>query len=120
MKSAGGIGGATPTILYFVAGVFWVVVLVAGGGSLLFWPALTCFVSGIMLYAWSSSWITRPLVYATALFGLVLTVYQLYVALTLIGTGLDPIAAITGAIFAVLTAIYLYLLLFGNRRRDEA
>lgn len=110
----------TPTILYFVAGVFWVGVLIAGGGGLLYWPALTCFVSGIVLYLWSSSWVTRPLIYATTLFGLVLTVYQLFVAATLIGTGLDPIAGITGAVFAVLTVIYLYLLLFGNRRKSEA
>jgi hypothetical protein len=120
MKSAGGIGGMAPTILYFVAGVFWVAVLLAGGGVLLFWGALTCFLSGVLLYAWASSWVTRPLIYATALFGLVLTSYQLFVALSLIGTGLDPIAGITGAIFGVLTVIYLYLLLFGNRKTRAA
>jgi uncharacterized protein (DUF2062 family) len=99
-----------PTILYFVVGVFWVGILVAGGGALLFWAALTCFLSGIILVAWDSSWLTRPLTKATAVFGLALTLYQVYVALTMIGTGLDSAALISGGIFGVVTVVYLYLL----------
>jgi len=99
-----------PTILYFVVGVFWVGILVAGGGALLFWAALTCFLSGIILYEWAYSWIARPLTKATALFGLALTLYQVYVALTMIGTGLDSAALISGVLFGVLTVVYLYLL----------
>jgi hypothetical protein len=108
-----------PTILYFVAGVFWVGILATGGSVLLFWGALTCFLSGVFLIAWASSWITRPLTKATALFGLALTAYQLYVALTLIGTGLDSVALISGGLFAVFTVIYLYLLLFGGRKKEN-
>lgn len=108
-----------PTILYLVAGVFWVGVLVAGGGDLLFWAALTCFVSGLVLYQWATSWIATPLTTATALFGLTLTLYQVYVALTLIGSGLDSAALISGALFGVLTVIYLYLLFTATRKKES-
>jgi len=71
-----------PTILYFVVGVFWVGILVAGGRR----PAL---LGGSHVLPerhnprrWDSSWLTRPLTKATAVFGLALTLYQVYVALT--------------------------------------
>ncbi|MDA4135980.1 MAG: hypothetical protein OK449_03120 [Thaumarchaeota archaeon] len=118
MKSEQGIAGMAPTILYFVAGVFWVGVIVVGGGFLLFWAALACFLSGIFLFNWASSWVTRPLTRATALFGLALTLYQLYVALTLIGTGLDSVALISAGLFGLLTVVYLYLLFFGGRKKQ--
>ena len=44
------------------------------------------------------------------MFGLALTLYQVYVALTMIGTGLDSAALISGGIFGVVTVVYLYLL----------
>jgi hypothetical protein len=119
MKSGQGVTAMVPAILYFVAGVFWIGVIVTGGGLLLFWAALSCLLSGAFLLAWASSWVTRPLITASALFGLVLTVYQLYVALTLVGTGLDPVAEITGALFGVLTVVYLYLLFMGRGKKEN-
>jgi hypothetical protein len=108
-----------PTILYLVAGVVWIGVLATGGSILLFWAALTCFLSGLFLFAWSSSWITRPLAKATAVFGLVLTVYQLLAALSLIGTGLDSVAVVSGALFGILTVVYLYLLFAKVRKKTS-
>jgi hypothetical protein len=119
VKSEHGFAAMAPTILYFVAGVFWIGILATGGGDLLFWAALTCFLSGIFLFAWASSWLTRPLTTATAVFGLALTLYQVYVALTLIGTGLDSAALISGVVFGVLTVIYLYLF-FSGVAKDRA
>jgi hypothetical protein len=118
VKSERGMSGLAPTVLYFVTGAFWVGILVTGGGILLFWAALTCFLSGIFLVAWASNWVTRPLTKATALFGLTLTVYQLYVALTVIGTGLDSAVLVSGVLFGAFTVIYLYLLLFGGRKSE--
>jgi len=106
-----------PTILYLLAGVFWVGILATGGGVLLFWAALTCFLSGLFLFEWSSSWVTRPLTKATALFGLALAAYQVYAALTLIGTGLDSVALISGGVFAIVAVLYLYLLMFVGRKK---
>jgi hypothetical protein len=119
MKTEAGARGMVPTVLYFVAGIFWAGVLVAGGGILLFWPALTCFLSGVILMTWASSRFTRPLVNATSLFGLALTIYQLAVALTLIGTGLDPIAGITAVLFGVMTVVYLFLLFTGMKKKGS-
>ncbi len=119
MKTGQGVTAMAPAILYFVAGVFWIGVIATGGGLLLFWAALSCLASGVFLVAWASSWVTRPLASATAAFGLVLTVYQLYVALTLVGTGLDPVAEITGGLFGVLTVVYLYLLFMGVRKKSD-
>jgi hypothetical protein len=98
-----------PTILFFVTGVFWAGIIVDGGGSLLVWAILTCFASGAFLMLWATSWFTRPLVAASALFGVVLTIYQLYLALVTLGSGLPGLAIVSAPLFAVFTVIYLYL-----------
>jgi hypothetical protein len=106
VKSNQGILGMAPALLFLVTGAFWVGILVTGGGVLLFWAALTCFVSGASLFAWSSFWATRPLAVATALFGLCLTLYQLYDSVSI---GIGSIAVYSGVLFAVFTVIYVYL-----------
>lgn len=111
--------GMVPPILFFVVGVFWAGVVVTGGGFLLFWAALSCFLSGIFLLVWASSWVTNPLSKATGVFGLALTIYQIYIGLTLIGTGLDPVALISVGLFAVITVVYLYLLVFSSSAARE-
>ena len=63
---------------------------------------------------WTSSWITRPLVGASALFGLVLTVYQFYVALTTLTTPVSSAALVSAPLFAVFAAVYIYLLYAGT------
>lgn len=102
--------GMLPAVLFFATGVFWAGILATGGGVLLAWAALTCFASGAFLIVWSSNWVTRPLNVATALFGLVLTVYQVYLSLTIVGTGLGSLAAYSSAAFALFTIVYVYLL----------
>jgi len=114
MKTSIGAFGMLSPILFFAAGVFWVGIVAVGGGFLLVWAALTCFITGAFLVVWSTNWVARPLAKASAVFGLALTVYQLYVGLTLVGTGLDPVAEITTGLFGVMTAVYVYLLLFGR------
>ena len=120
MRTPQTVVGMVSPILFFVAGIFWVGIIVTGGGLLLLWAALTCFLSGIFLFTWASSWVAKPLIKATSVFGLTLTVYQLYVGLSLFGTGLESVAAITAGLFAALTAIYLYLLFFARVSKKEA
>ena len=60
-------------ILFFVEGAFWVVTVAAGAGGLLLFAALTGVLSGVLLVAMPSHWVTRPLAGATALFGLTLS-----------------------------------------------
>jgi len=103
-------------ILFFVTGIFWVGILATGGGIVLGWAVITCFASGIFLFMWTSSWVTRPLVAASALFGLILTGYQFYVALTSLGTEVQSIAIISAPLFALFSIVYIYLLYAGTSR----
>jgi hypothetical protein len=96
-------------ILFFVEGAFWVGIVATGGGPLLLLVALACILSGLMLVAMPSNWATRPLAGATALFGLILAVYQLYVAASLIGSNLNTLGVSSGAIFGVFAAVCVYL-----------
>ena len=59
----------TPAILFFVAGAFWVGIVLLGGGVYLIWAAATSLLSGALLVALPSNRITFPLVAASAVFG---------------------------------------------------
>jgi hypothetical protein len=96
-------------ILFLVEGAFWVVIVATGGASLLLFAALTGILSGILLITMPSHWVTRPLAGATALFGLTLTLYQVYVASTLFGTGLSTLGISSGVIFGVFAIVCVYL-----------
>jgi len=98
-----------PMVLFFVTGVFWAGIIATGGGALLGWAVLSCFASGIFLVMWASNWVTRPLASASSLFGVALTLYQLFVALTALGNGTSTFAIVSVPLFAVFTAIYVYL-----------
>jgi hypothetical protein len=96
-------------ILFLVVGVFWLGIVATGGDLLLLLAVLAFVLSGLLLIAMPSNWGTRPLAGASALFGLTLTIYQVYVAATLFGTGLGSLGLTTGAIFGVFAIICAYL-----------
>jgi hypothetical protein len=96
-------------ILFLVVGVFWLGIVATGGDLLLLLAVLAFMLSGLFLIAMPSNWAVRPLAGASALFGLTLTVYQVYVAATLFGTSLGSLGLTTGAIFAVFAIICAYL-----------
>ena len=118
MKSDQSILARAPVILFFVTGIFWAGVIATGGGVLLGWAVLSCFASGAFLFMWASSWITRPLAASSSLFGLVLTVYQLYVGAGVLGTALSSAALISVPLFVVFTVVYLYLLYTSAWRQE--
>jgi hypothetical protein len=101
-----------PAILFFVAAAFWAGIVLLGGGVYLTWAAATGLLSGALLVALPSNRATNPLVVASALFGILLTLYQLYLGLTLIGTVLNTVAIYNTVPFAIFTVLYAYLLLF--------
>jgi hypothetical protein len=71
--------------------------------------AIAFIVSGLLLLQMPDSWATRPLAGASALFGLTLTVYQVYQAATLFGTSLSHLGLASGAIFGAFAVICVYL-----------
>jgi hypothetical protein len=103
------IGQMVPAILFLATGVFWTAIVIAGGGILLLWAALTCFLSGILLMSEASHWITRALAGSSVLFGLILTIYQLYLGVGLLGISLTA-AIYSTVFFGIFTVVYLYLL----------
>jgi hypothetical protein len=106
--------------LFFVAGAFWVGIVLLGGGVYLTWAAATSLLSGALLIALPSNRITFPLVAASAVFGVILTLYQLYLGLTLVGTILNTVAIYNVGAFAIFTVVYGYLLLFTRPAQEKA
>ena len=96
-------------VLFLVEGVFWLGIVAIGGATLIILAALAFIVSGLLLVALPTNWVTKPLAGASALFGLVLTVYQVYMAATLSGTALGTLGLSSGAIFGLFALISIYL-----------
>lgn len=96
-------------ILFLVEGAFWLAIMANGGGLLLLFGALTGIISGLLLVGLPKSWVTRPMAGGSALFGLTLTVFQLYQSSTLLGSTLNGLGATSGAIFAVVAVVCVYL-----------
>jgi hypothetical protein len=96
-------------ILFLVEGVFWLGVVATGGALLLVLAALAFIVSGLLLFQTPDGWATRPIAGASALFGLTLTVYQVYEAATLFGTSLSNVGLASGAIFGAFAIVSMFL-----------
>jgi len=96
-------------ILFLAEGVFWLAIVATGGAILLVLAALAFIVSGLLLIQVPASWATKPLAGASALFGLTLTVYQVYQAATLYGSSLSTIGLTSGAVFGVFAVVCVYL-----------
>ena len=96
-------------ILFLVEGVFWLGIVATGGAPLLVLAALAFVVSGLLLLQMPDSWATKPLAGASALFGLTLTVYQVYQAATLFGTSLSNVGVSSGVVFGAFAVICVYL-----------
>ncbi|MDA4122112.1 MAG: hypothetical protein OK456_02895 [Thaumarchaeota archaeon] len=109
----------TPAVLLLATGAFWIAILALGAGDFLALVAIASVASGILLIAMPTDRTTDPVVIATCLFGLVLTVYQFYVGLTEIGTILGSVAIYNTVPFAVLVVIYGYILFFSNPKKEE-
>jgi len=96
-------------ILFFVVGAFWIWIVATGGGLLLLLASLAFILSGILLLAMPAIWVGRPLAGASALLGLVLTLYQAYQAATLFGSGLGAVGTTSFGIFGALAIVCAFL-----------
>jgi hypothetical protein len=107
-------------ILFLVEGAFWLGIVATGGATLLVLAALAFILSGVLLFAMPSAWATKPLAGASALFGLTLTVYQVYEASTLFGTGLSTLGLESIAIFGLFAVLSIYLELATLAMRSQS
>jgi hypothetical protein len=96
-------------ILFLAEGVFWLAIVATGGAILLILAGLAFIVSGLLLIQMPDGWATKPLAGASALFGLTLTIYQVYQAATLFGSSLSTIGLTSGAVFGVFAVVCAYL-----------
>ncbi len=96
-------------VLFFVVGAFWVGIVATGGGYLLLLASLAFLLSGVLLLVAPKSWVGRPLAGASALLGLVLTLYQAYQAATLLGSDLGSVGTTSFGLFGVLAIVCAYL-----------
>ncbi len=96
--------------IFILLGLVWVAIIIAGGASLLLWPALTSIVSGALLILRPEMKFSRALAKASALYGVLLAGYQAYVALPLLGSVFSTFATYSVASFAVIALLYLALL----------
>lgn len=103
-----------------MAGVAWLGVIIEGSGFLLFWPAAASFLSAIAIVVRPVNRTTTPLAGASSFFGLIIALYQLSVAVSLIGTSLGEVANYSIAVFAGFTVLYLALLYLTLRNPKSA
>jgi hypothetical protein len=95
--------------LFIVEGVFWLAVVALGGGILLVFAAVAAMLSGVLLATRPALWLTKPLAGASALFALVLALYQVYEAATLVGSNLNNVGLTSGVVFGVFALVSIYL-----------
>ena len=98
---------------FIAAGVAWLAIIATGASFLLLWPAALSILSGIILKWKPGGRLSSALSRATALYGIVLAAYQVYVALPLLVGIFATIAALSVVSFLVL-AVYNVVLLYGS------
>jgi len=98
----------------FVAvGVVWTVVAVGLGLALVLWPALTCYVAGLLLKFLPSERITWPWAVSSAVLGLLVSAFQVYAAIPFVSSTFSLVGAETLIGFVVFSLVHLLLLYFG-------
>lgn len=98
---------------FVVVGVAWTVVAVGLGLAQVLWPALTCYVAGLLLKFVPSERITWPWAISSAVLGLLISAYQVYVAIPFVSSTFSLVGTETLVGFVVFTLVHLALLYFG-------
>ena len=98
---------------FIAVGVAWTVVAVGLGLALVLWPALTCYVAGLLLKFVPSQRITWPWANSSAVLGLLVSAYQVYVAVPFVSSTFSLVGTETLVGFVVFSLVHLALLYFG-------
>lgn len=98
---------------FLLVGVAWTVIAVGLGIALVLWPALTCYVAGLLLKFLPSERITWPWAISSAVLGLLVSAYQVYVAIPFVSSTFSLVGGETLIGFVVFLLVHLTLLYLG-------
>ena len=98
---------------FIAVGIVWTVVAVGLGLALVLWPALTCYVAGLLVKFLPLERITWPWAISSAALGLLVSAYQVYVAIPFISSAFSLVGTETLVGFVVFAFVHLVLLYFG-------
>ena len=96
-----------------MVGIVWAAIAIALGFAIVLWPALTCFVAGFLLKLQPVGRLTWPWATSSAVLGLLVSVYQAYIAVLFISGTFSLVAGETLAAFTVFALVHLILLYTG-------
>lgn len=98
---------------FMVVGVVWTAIAIGLGLAIVLWPALTCFVAGLLLKLQPAGRLTWPWATSSAALGLLVSGYQAYVAVLFVGGTFSSVAGETLAAFLIFALVHLVLLYTG-------
>ena len=104
---------------FIAVGIVWTVVAVGLGLALVLWPALTCYVAGLLVKFLPSERITLPWAISSAVLGLLVSAYQVYVATPFISSTFSLVGTETLVGFVAFAFVHLVLLYFGYSPAGE-
>ncbi len=102
-------------VLFLLVGAIWLAVTVTSSQSVLVWPGLTSILSGVSLFVASAKQFRRPLGIASSIFGLAISLFQVYLAASLLGSALAGLVVYSLATFLLLVVLQLILLYWSAR-----
>jgi hypothetical protein len=117
MQSLAGKMSANLPYLFVAVGVVWLALAVFTWSPLLLWPVVAFAAGGMLLRASPFSNLTAAWAGASSVMGLILSVYQVYVATSRLGGQLAEVAWTSLAAFAVFALVHLYLLVLSSARK---
>ena len=99
---------------FLAVGAVWLGVALNLHSYIALWPVLTCFLSGVLLRMRPGDRLTWAWTSSSAVLGLLLSAYQAYAAVPLLGGTFSSVASISLGGFAVFALAHLVLLYAGN------
>lgn len=109
MQSVASFARRNLAYVFFVFALIWLGIAALAGSALILWPVLACGASGVFLKFTPASALAAAWPTASALMGLFLCGYQVYVAAPLVSGAFTTIAAISVVAFLVLGLGHVYL-----------
>lgn len=104
---------ANSAYAFLAVGVVWLAVAVVAGSFLILWPTIACIASGVMLKVRPGRRFTWAWVVSSAVFGFVLSAYQVYAWAPFLAGAFSSLAGGALAGFAVLAVVHLFLFYAG-------